>query len=67
MIDSEQCMRDIGCNAETAAEFKTGDVGKRIRILQKQRRALMDSVHKNQKRIDRVDYIINELERSNKE
>lgn len=59
--DIEQCLRDIGCSEKTAEEFKAADTPVRMRILKKQRRALMDSVHENQQRVDRVDYIIEKM------
>lgn len=61
--DFKQCLKDIGCDEKTVKDFKDSDKSSRIRILKKQRRTLMDSIHENQKRIDRVDYIIDKIER----
>ncbi len=58
----EQYMKDIGCDMKTAEEFKEADKKKRIRILKLQRRTLMNRVHEDQKRVDRVDFIIDRLE-----
>lgn len=61
--DLNQCLKDIGCDEKTVNEFKNSNKSARIRILKKQRRTFMDSVHENQKRVDRVDYIIDKIER----
>lgn len=61
--DLNQCLKDIGCDEKTVNEFKNSNKSARIRILKKQRRTFMDSVHETQKRVDRVDYIIDKIER----
>ena len=61
--DLENCLKDIGCNERTAKEFNSSDKQTRILILNRQRRALMDIIHENQKKVDRVDYIIDKIER----
>lgn len=61
--DLKQCLKDIGCDENTVKEFRDSDKSSRIRILKKHRRNLMDSVHENQKRVDRLDYIIDKIER----
>lgn len=62
ITDFEQCLSDIGCDKKTAEEFKSSDPLKRIRLLKKHRRALMQNVRENQKKVDWVDYIISRLE-----
>lgn len=62
ITDFEQCLNDIGCDKKTAEEFKSSDPLKRIRLLKKHRRALMQNVRENQKKVDWVDYIISRLE-----
>lgn len=57
-----QCLKDAGCE-DTVIEhfledFGSGRLKESIRILQKHRDTLLDDLHRGQKRIDCLDYLI---------
>ncbi len=57
-----QCLKDAGCE-DTVIErfledFGSGRLKESIRILQKHRETLLDDLHRGQKRIDCLDYLI---------
>ena len=62
-----QNMKDFGCDDETISEFlkcfdncdKTGQK----KILNEYRRKLMDELHKTQKKIDLLDFMVYQLDR----
>ena len=60
------CLKDCGCDERTAEQFlayeKEDRTKDQIRLLNKSRRSLMDDLHKSQKKVDCIDFIIRELE-----
>ena len=61
-----ECLADAGCGADTleryAALEKAGDRDGQLKLLEKQRRALLDRVHEDEKRIEFLDYLAYQLE-----
>ena len=65
-----QNLIDSGCGADAvqtcmalAQERKTAEL---IRVLSRHRRTLLDTLHKSEKRIDCIDYLVYTLEKHNK-
>ena len=63
-------LRDAGCDPDTicrcevlSREQKKGEL---MRVLSLHRRALLDTVHENQRRIDCLDYLIYQLEKQDR-
>lgn len=60
-----QNLIDAGCGEDTIERFfESGDSSGKLRVLQAYRRQLLDSFHQDAKRIDCLDYLIYEIERS---
>ena len=60
-----QNLIDAGCGEDTIEQFfESGDTGGKLRVLQAYRKQLLDSFHRDAKRIDCLDYLIYEIERS---
>ena len=63
-----QNLIDAGCDKEAAEQYAYmilgGCIEQAARILEKHRSYLLDEVHTNQKRIDRLDYLIYKIEKS---
>ena len=58
------CDLDMICRCEVLAhEQKQGEL---MRVLSLHRRALLDTVHENERRIDCLDYLIYQLEKQNR-
>lgn len=57
-----QCLKDAGCGDSVIehflADFESGRLKESICILQKHRETLLNDLHKGQKRIDCLDYLI---------
>ena len=72
--DSQGCIRqnllDAGCDRKTTescmACFTAGAPAKMLPQLAKHRRALLDALHREQKRIDCLDYLVYTIERNEK-
>ncbi len=64
-----QNLIDAGCGKEFIAEFMNGfraeNVSKSLKLLETHRRLLLDNLHKEQKRIDRLDYLVYTMTREN--
>ena len=63
-------LKDAGCdpdmirNCEILAQSKKQ--GELMRVLSQHRRALLDAVHENERRIDCLDYLVYQLEKQSK-
>ena len=63
-------LRDAGCDSDTicrcevlAHDKKKGEL---LRVLSLHRRALLDTVHQSERRIDCLDYLIYQIEKQDK-
>lgn len=63
-----QNLVDAGCGRETAERcillFQNGEMSELLRLLSCHRRALLDAVHRNQKRLDCLDYLVYQTEKN---
>lgn len=61
-----QCLRDCGCDEETAEQFLTygreDRLKDQVRLLYRLRRPFLEALHGDQRRIDCIDFMIRELE-----
>lgn len=64
-----QNLIDAGCGQELIAEFMEGfrkeNISKNIKLLAAHRRSLLDNLHKEQKRIDCLDYLVYKMTKEN--
>lgn len=64
-----QNLEDAGCDKDTVAQFM--ELGKnekkqgQVKLLEKHRRMLLDQVHKREKQIDCLDYLLYQIKREN--
>ena len=62
-----QNLIDAGCSPETVRQCavlaQREENGELMRVLSRHRKALLDAVHQNEKRIDCLDYLIYRLEK----
>lgn len=58
-------LEDAGCDQEMITEFfdKNGKRDEQLRILKRHRQQLLDRVHKEEKRIDCLDYLVYQMTR----
>ena len=60
-------LRDAGCDAETAKQFmeleRAGALSKQLRLLSAHRRQLLDRLHREERRIDCLDYLAYQIEK----
>lgn len=58
-------LKDAGCDSEMITEFfdKSGKKDEQLRILKRHRQQLLDQVHKEEKRIDCLDYLVYQMTR----
>lgn len=60
-----QNLKDAGCNPDIIERFMYlqagGETEEGFRLLSKQRRRLLDTIHENQKMLDNLDYLIYKL------
>ena len=58
-------LEDAGCDPETVEEFLAldgeGKTGEQLKLLARQRRQLLDRGHREEKRIDCLDYLAHQL------
>ncbi len=63
-----QNLLDAGCGSNTVQRcmdlIKKGENAELLRLLSHHRRELLDAVHQNEKRIDCLDYLIYQIERT---
>jgi len=66
-----QNLIDAGCDPQTMASclgcFDEGNLAKMLPALAKHRQALLDKLHREQKRIDCLDYLIYTIQHGKKE
>lgn len=60
-------LKDAGCDLETAEQFmeleKQGAHQEQMRMLSRHRRHLLDCLHRDEKRIDCLDYLVDLLQK----
>ena len=60
-------MKDAGCSEDTIQRFllcyQADDIKGELKVLSNHRRALLDEVHKAQKEIDCLDYLVYQIEK----
>ena len=63
-------MKDAGCSEDTIHRFllcyQAGDIKGELKVLSNHRQALLDEVHKGQKEIDCLDYLVYQIEKESK-
>lgn len=66
-IDIIQNLKDAGCDTDIISEFvedmKNGSMRSGFRLLESHRRFLLDEMHKEQKQIDCLDYLVYQLKK----
>lgn len=64
-----QNLKDSGCGAETIEEFvedmRKEKYSEGLKLLAAHRRVLLDELHKEQKRIDCLDYLVYKMKKEN--
>lgn len=64
-----QNLKDAGCDKDTLAQFmeleKNGKIQGQVQLLEKHRRMLLDKVHKHEKQIDCLDYLLYQIKKEN--
>ncbi len=62
-----QCLKDSGCNKKKIADLmecrRCEKKVEEISLMKNHRRALLDQLHRSQKQIDCLDYLIYQLEK----
>ena len=60
-------MKDAGCSEDTIQRFllcyQEDDIKGELKVLSNHRQALLDEVHKGQKEIDCLDYLVYQIEK----
>lgn len=60
-------LQDAGCNPETITafleEWKAGKTTDALKLLATHRRSLLEEIHKGQKQIDCLDYLVYQMEK----
>ena len=63
-----QNLKDAGCDRETAEGFMAvegaGDTQEQLRLLSVHRKQLLDRIHREEKRIDCLDYLVYQIQKS---
>lgn len=63
-----QNMKDAGCSEDTISRFllcyQAGDIKGELKVLSNHRQTLLDKIHKEQKEIDCLDYLVYQIENS---
>lgn len=58
-------LEDAGCDKDTVVQFmelrKTGKKQGQVNLLEKHRRTLLDKVHRREKQIDCLDYLLYQI------
>lgn len=64
-----QNLKDAGCDTDTVKTFMeladSGEQKKQIQLLEKHRRVLLYEIHKNEKQIDCLDYLLYQMRKTN--
>lgn len=65
--DVIQNLRDAGCGKQTVEQFlrcwRTGQTQEQLRLLGEQRSRLLERVHREERRIDCLDYLVYQINR----
>lgn len=65
-----QNLEDAGCDPQTVAQFmESGMEGNRqnqLKLLEQHRKRLLEKVHKNERRIECLDYLVFQMKKENK-
>lgn len=65
----ERNLIDAGCDGKTVKQFmeleKAGEQQEQLKLLEKHRSILLDQVHKNEKQIDCLDYLLYQMRKVN--
>lgn len=65
-----QNLKDAGCNQDTIerimTDFRTGEEASGLKQLAAHRKTLLDSIHREQKCIDCLDYLVYQMQRNHK-
>lgn len=65
-----QNLEDAGCDLKTVKEFLTldgeGKTGEQLRLLERHRQQLLERVHREEKKIDCLDYLVYQLNKKKK-
>ncbi|MCH5264543.1 MAG: hypothetical protein J1F02_01490 [Lachnospiraceae bacterium] len=65
-----QNMKDAGCSEDTINRFllcyQAEDVKGELKVLSRHRQDLLDQIHKGQKKIDCLDYLVYQIEKNAK-
>ncbi|WP_125142363.1 hypothetical protein [Clostridium transplantifaecale] len=63
-----QNLKDAGCSEEVVEEFielaEAGEKQRQFKLLEKQRRTLLDNVHCREKQIDCLDYLVFQMKKT---
>ncbi|WP_125143426.1 hypothetical protein [Clostridium transplantifaecale] len=63
-----QNLKDAGCSEEVVEEFmglaEAGEKQRQFKLLEKQRRTLLDKVHHSEKQIDCLDYLVFQMKKT---
>lgn len=63
----ERNLKDAGCDETLVKEFikliKTGERKRQLRMLEKHRSNLLEEIHKNEKKIECLDYLVCQMEK----
>lgn len=63
-----QNMKDAGCSEDTIKRFlfcyQAGDIKGELKVLSNHRQAILDEIHRGQKEIDCLDYLVYQIEKS---
>ena len=62
-----QNLKDAGCDTKTVEQFmklrKEGNIKEQLDLLSRQRCKLLDRVHREEKRIDCLDYLVYQIQK----
>lgn len=65
----KQNLEDAGCDKDTIKAFMelvgSGEQKKQFKLLEKHRKTLLTELHKNEKQIDCLDYLIYQMKKTN--
>ncbi|MCM1262592.1 MAG: hypothetical protein NC313_07705 [Butyrivibrio sp.] len=66
--DVIQNLKDAGCDQETIERFMNcmnqGDLNGQLRLMEEHRKCILDRVHKEEKQIDCLDYLVYQIDRN---
>lgn len=66
-----QNLEDAGCDQRTVEQFMKLEAGgekqRQLKLLENHRRCLLEKVHKNERQIDCLDYLLFQMRKENKE